>query len=44
MTWEEIQTLKKEGHDIGSHSMNPIHLSNLSNDAIEYEVGSQKNA
>jgi peptidoglycan/xylan/chitin deacetylase (PgdA/CDA1 family) len=42
MTWEEIQTLKKEGHDIGSHSMNHIHLSNLSNDDIEYEVGDSK--
>jgi peptidoglycan/xylan/chitin deacetylase (PgdA/CDA1 family) len=42
MTWEEIQILKKEGHDIGSHSMNHIHLSNLSNDDIEYEVGESK--
>ena len=30
MTWEEIETLNKEGHDIGSHTMNHVHLSNLS--------------
>jgi len=42
MTWEEIESLKKEGHDIGSHSMNHIHLSNLSKKDIEYEVGQSK--
>ena len=42
MTWEEIETLKKEGHDIGSHTMNHIHLSNLSKKDIEYEVGQSK--
>ena len=42
MTWEEIETLNKEGHDIGSHTMNHIHLSNLSKKDIEYEVGQSK--
>lgn len=42
MTWEEIETLNKEGHDIGSHTMNHIHLGNLSKKDIEYEVGQSK--
>ena len=42
MTWDEIETLNKEGHDIGSHSMNHVHLSNLSKKHIEYEVGQSK--
>lgn len=42
MTWEEIETLNKEGHDIGSHTMNHVHLSNLSKKDIEYEVGQSK--
>lgn len=42
MTWEEIETLNKEGHDIGSHTMNHVHLSNLSKKHIEYEVGQSK--
>ena len=42
MTWEEIETLNKEGHDIGSHTMNHIHLSNLSKKDMEYEVGQSK--
>lgn len=42
MTWDEIETLHREGHDIGSHSMNHVHLSNLSKMDIEYEVGDSK--
>ena len=42
MTWQEIETLNKEGHDIGSHTMNHVHLSNLSKKEIKYEVGESK--
>ncbi|CAN5623604.1 hypothetical protein BH18THE1_BH18THE1_04330 [soil metagenome] len=42
ITWEEIETLNKEGHEIGSHTMNHVHLSNLSKKDIEYEVGQSK--
>lgn len=42
MTWEQIETLNKEGHDIGSHTMNHLHLSNLSKKEIKYEVGESK--
>jgi len=42
MTWDDIETLNKEGYDIGSHSMNHVHLSNLSQQDIEYEVGHSK--
>ncbi|MGV8107203.1 MAG: polysaccharide deacetylase family protein [Nitrososphaerota archaeon] len=42
MTWEEIETLDKEGHDIGSHSMRHVHLSNLTKKDIQYEIGNSK--
>jgi peptidoglycan/xylan/chitin deacetylase (PgdA/CDA1 family) len=42
MTWEQIETLNKEGHDIESHTMNHLHLSNLSKKDIKYEVGHSK--
>jgi peptidoglycan/xylan/chitin deacetylase (PgdA/CDA1 family) len=42
MNWKEIKTLNKEGHDIGSHSMNHVHLKQLSKKSIEYEVGNSK--
>ena len=37
MTWEQIETLNKEGHDIGSHTMNHFRLSDLSKKEINYE-------
>jgi peptidoglycan/xylan/chitin deacetylase (PgdA/CDA1 family) len=42
MNWKEIKTLNKEGHEIGSHSMNHVHLKQLSKKSIEYEVGNSK--
>jgi len=42
MDWNEIETLHKEGHDIGSHSMNHLHLDKLSKKNVEYEVGQSK--
>jgi peptidoglycan/xylan/chitin deacetylase (PgdA/CDA1 family) len=42
MSWKDIETLQKEGHDIGSHSMNHVRLKELSNKNVEYEVGQSK--
>jgi peptidoglycan/xylan/chitin deacetylase (PgdA/CDA1 family) len=42
MNWNEIKTLHDEGHDIGSHSMSHVGLTNLSKESIEYEVGESK--
>jgi len=42
MDWNEIETLHKEGHDIGSHSMNHVRLEKLSKKDVEYEVGQSK--
>ena len=42
MDWNEIKTLQKEGHDIGSHSMNHVRLEQLSKKNVEYEVGQSK--
>ena len=35
MNWNNIQTLEKEGHEIGSHSMNHKRLSKLSEEENE---------
>jgi peptidoglycan/xylan/chitin deacetylase (PgdA/CDA1 family) len=42
MDWNDVETLQKEGHDIGSHSMNHVRLEKLPKKAIEYEVGGSK--
>lgn len=42
MNWKEIKTLHNEGHDIGSHSMSHVRLTELSKESIEYEVGKSK--
>jgi hypothetical protein len=42
MNWKEIKTLHKEGHDIGSHSMSHVRLTELPKESIEYEVGQSK--
>jgi peptidoglycan/xylan/chitin deacetylase (PgdA/CDA1 family) len=36
--WNNIQTLEKEGHEIGSHSMNHKRLSEISEEDIKYEI------
>lgn len=43
MNWKEIKTLSDEGHDIGSHSMSHVRLTDLSKKSIEFEVGKSKN-
>ncbi len=42
MNWKEIKTLHKEGHDIGSHSMNHVRLTEVPKESLEYEVGRSK--
>jgi peptidoglycan/xylan/chitin deacetylase (PgdA/CDA1 family) len=42
MTWQDINQLYREGHDIESHSTSHKILNKLSADALEYEVGQLK--
>jgi peptidoglycan/xylan/chitin deacetylase (PgdA/CDA1 family) len=42
MTWSDIQTLERQGHDIESHSMNHIPLDDLSQQQLNYEIGQSK--
>ena len=42
MTWQEIETLHKEGHDIGAKSLNHKDLTTLSASDLEFEVGQSK--
>jgi peptidoglycan/xylan/chitin deacetylase (PgdA/CDA1 family) len=42
MNWKDIKTLHDEGHDIGSHSMSHVRLTDLSRKSIEYEIGKSK--
>ena len=39
MTWNDIMTLKSEGHDIESHSMNHRVLLGLSQKDLDFEIG-----
>jgi peptidoglycan/xylan/chitin deacetylase (PgdA/CDA1 family) len=36
MTWEEIRTLYREGHDIQAKSMNHERLTNISSEELDY--------
>ncbi|HEY7080112.1 MAG TPA: polysaccharide deacetylase family protein [Nitrososphaeraceae archaeon] len=42
MTWSDVQTLERHGHDIESHSMNHIPLDDLSQQQLNYEIGQSK--
>ena len=43
MNWTELETLHKEGYDIGSHTMTHANLSQLSKKDVTFQVGqSQK--
>ena len=42
MSWNDIQTLERQGHDIESHSMNHIRLDDLSQQQLNYEIGQSK--
>ncbi len=38
MTWDDVETLEKQGHDIESHTMNHIPLDALSQQELNYEI------
>jgi peptidoglycan/xylan/chitin deacetylase (PgdA/CDA1 family) len=42
MNWTDLETLHKEGHDIGSHTMNHADLSDSSIKSLEYQIGRSK--
>jgi peptidoglycan/xylan/chitin deacetylase (PgdA/CDA1 family) len=42
MTWEQIETLRREGHDIQAKSMNHERLTEVSSEELDYEVGEPK--
>jgi peptidoglycan/xylan/chitin deacetylase (PgdA/CDA1 family) len=42
MTWQDVNQLYREGHDIESHSMTHKRLDQLSASALDYEVGQSK--
>ena len=42
MTWQDINTLKEEGHDIESHSMTHTDLDMKSQQNLIYEIGGSK--
>jgi peptidoglycan/xylan/chitin deacetylase (PgdA/CDA1 family) len=42
MTWQDIQTLHNDGHDIGAKSLNHKDLTTLSASELDFEVGESK--
>jgi hypothetical protein len=42
MTWQDIETLHKEGHDIEAKSLNHKDLTKLSASELDFEVGESK--
>jgi peptidoglycan/xylan/chitin deacetylase (PgdA/CDA1 family) len=42
MTWQDIETLYNDGHDIGAKSLNHKDLTTLSASELEFEVGQSK--
>jgi hypothetical protein len=44
MTWQDIETLHNEGHDIGAKSLNHKDLTTLSASELDFEVAQSKNA
>src|SRR5215203_4465647 len=42
MTWQDIETLHNEGHDIGAKSLNHNDLTTLSPSELDFEVGESK--
>jgi peptidoglycan/xylan/chitin deacetylase (PgdA/CDA1 family) len=42
MTWQDIETLHNEGHDIGAKSLNHEDLTTLSASELEFELGQSK--
>jgi peptidoglycan/xylan/chitin deacetylase (PgdA/CDA1 family) len=42
MTWQDIETLHNDGHDIGAKSLNHKDLTTLSASELDFEVGQSK--
>src|SRR5919112_4810140 len=42
LTWQDIETLHNEGHDIGAKSLNHKDLTTLSASELDFEVGESK--
>ena len=42
MSWQDIIELQRQGHDIGSHSMNHYRLNEISEEQMQFEVGQSK--
>jgi peptidoglycan/xylan/chitin deacetylase (PgdA/CDA1 family) len=42
MSWQDIIELQKQGHDIGSHSMNHYRLNEISENQMQLEIGRSK--
>ena len=43
MSWQDIMTLYKNGHQIGAHTMNHLrNLTSMSNSELDYEIGQSK--
>ncbi len=39
LSWDDVETLLKEGHEIGSHTMTHPNLARLPVQEVQYEVG-----
>ena len=43
MSWQDIMTLYKNGHQIGAHTMNHLrNLTSMSNGELNYEIGQSR--
>jgi peptidoglycan/xylan/chitin deacetylase (PgdA/CDA1 family) len=42
MSWQDITELQRQGHNIGSHSMNHYRLNEISERQMQFEVGQSK--
>jgi peptidoglycan/xylan/chitin deacetylase (PgdA/CDA1 family) len=42
MSWEQIYSLKEEGHTIGAHTMDHANLNTHNLDILEYQIGRSK--
>ena len=42
MNWTQLETLYKEGHDIGSHTMDHKNLGDSSIKSLDYQIGQSK--
>lgn len=42
LDWKDVEAMQKDGHEIGSHTMNHFKLSTLKNSDIDYELETSK--